>query len=44
VALDTGAVYAPYDGGADLFFPSTWERDLARDRYRAWLSRDPGGL
>ena len=27
-AFETGAVYAPYDGGADLFFPTTWERDL----------------
>lgn len=43
-AVDTGAVYAPYDGGADLFFPSTWERDAARSRYRQWLSEHPEGL
>ena len=37
-------VYAPYDGGADLFFPSAAERDRARERYAAWLSREPSGL
>ena len=44
VALGTGAAYAPYDGGADLFFTTTWERDLARDRYRAWLSQQSSGM
>ena len=43
-ALETGSVYAPYDGGADLFFPTGWERDLARERYDGWLSSRPDGL
>jgi hypothetical protein len=44
VSLATGAVYAPYDGGADLFFPTSWERDLARERYANWLSSREDGL
>ncbi|MCP3143173.1 DUF3885 domain-containing protein [Pyxidicoccus xibeiensis] len=44
VSSDSGRVYAPYDGGADLFFPNPEERDLARERYQAWLSQFPGGL
>jgi hypothetical protein len=43
-AQETGRVYAPYDGGADLFFRTPEERDAARERYRAWLSRHPAGL
>lgn len=41
--LSTGAVYAPYDGGADLFFATEVERDLARARHAAWVPRLPGG-
>jgi hypothetical protein len=44
VNWDTGAAYAPYDGGADLFWPSAAERDLAEERFRAWLSAHPSGL
>ena len=44
VEFDRGRVYAPYDGGADLFFATEAERDVARERYRAWLSSHPGGL
>jgi hypothetical protein len=44
VALETGAVYAPYDGGADLFYRSSGERDRARVRFSAWLSEHPAGL
>jgi hypothetical protein len=29
VAVDTGAVFAPYDGGVYLIYPSDWERDAA---------------
>ncbi len=43
-AQETGHVYAPYDGGADLFFRDSGERDAARERYRAWLSSHPAGL
>lgn len=41
---ETGAAYTPYDGGADLFWPSTEARDQARERFSAWLSQDPSGL
>jgi hypothetical protein len=44
VSLETGAVYAPYDGGADLLFPSSWERDLAHERYADWRSAREDGL
>ena len=40
----TGAVYAPYDGGADLYFATPEDRDRARERFAAWLSPDPSGL
>lgn len=40
----TGAAYAPYDGGADLFWPSRAERERARTRFANWLSSDPSGL
>lgn len=41
---DTGAAYAPYDGGADLFWPSEHERDGAREHFKRWLSPDASGL
>lgn len=41
---DTGAAYAPYDGGADLFWPSETLRDRARDAFSSWRSSDPSGL
>ena len=37
--LATGGVYAPYDGGADLFFATEIERDLARARHAAWIPK-----
>ncbi|MBZ4416504.1 hypothetical protein [Myxococcus sp. RHSTA-1-4] len=40
----TGHVYAPYDGGAGLFFRNPEERNAARQRYRDWRSRLPSGL
>jgi hypothetical protein len=40
----TGRVYAPYDGGADLFLGSPAERDEFRSRYTAWLPSHPSGL
>lgn len=36
-------VYAPYDGGADLFFRSGEEMRLARDRFRSWMSKREDG-
>ena len=44
VSETTGRVYAPYDGGADLFLESEAERDTCRSRYQAWLSSHPSGL
>jgi hypothetical protein len=44
VARDSGAVFAPYDGGADLIYPTEWQRDAARARYEPWLSAHPEGL
>lgn len=40
----TGAVFAPYDGGADLIFPSEWERDRAAIQFSAWRSSRADGL
>ena len=44
VELDRGGVYAPYDGGADLFYPTEVERDAARTCFALWLSPLPEGL
>jgi hypothetical protein len=44
VAEGSGRVYAPYDGGADLFLESSAERDAFRSKYASWLSPDPTGL
>ncbi len=44
VSLESGRVYAPYDGGADLFLRSSSERDHMRTRHKQWLSSHPEGL
>ncbi len=44
VSDTTGRVYAPYDGGADLFLASASERDEFTQRYTQWLSPHPSGL
>jgi hypothetical protein len=41
---ETGAAYAPYDGGADLFLPSEHERDRVREHFKRWLPPDPSGM
>ena len=41
---DTGAMFAPYDGGADVLWSSEAERDRARDVFSGWLSPNPSGL
>ena len=43
-AVGQGRAFAPYDGGADLFFETEVARDAARRRYGAWLSLHPDGL
>jgi hypothetical protein len=40
----TGHVFAPYDGGADLFVASERQRDRLAERYAGWLSSRPDGL
>ena len=39
----TGAIFAPYDGGADLFLPTAGEVDQLRARWRDWLPAFPSG-
>lgn len=39
-----GSIYAPYDGGADLFFPSPQAALAARARFSSWLSARADGL
>jgi hypothetical protein len=41
---ETGTSFAPYDGGADLFFASPEDRESARPSLVAWLSGRPDGL
>lgn len=41
---DAERVYAPYDGGADLFLERRSVRDVWKQRYAAWLSAHPSGL
>ncbi len=40
--LDSGRVYAPYDGGADLIYATEFERDRARERFASWLPESGG--
>ncbi len=42
--LSRKTAFAPYDGGADLFFQSESERNLARTSWSSWLSKRPDGL
>lgn len=42
--LGSGRAYAPYDGGADLFFSDGSERNAARETYTDWLPAHPSGL
>jgi hypothetical protein len=38
------AIYAPYDGGADLFFSSAAETKVARSKFQSWLSIREDGM
>lgn len=40
----SGAIFAPYDGGFDLFPGSSAQVAALRARYSDWLSADPNGL
>ena len=44
VSLESGRVYAPYDGGADLFYLNEFERDRAHARFSDWASPRKDGL
>ncbi|HNT75917.1 MAG TPA: hypothetical protein PKH77_12960 [Anaerolineae bacterium] len=44
VAFDSGRIYHPYDGGADLLLESSSVRDALKSSYAAWLSKHPQGL
>lgn len=44
VGVESGRVFAPYDGGVDLIVETVAERDRVRARFGAWLSREQGGL
>ena len=39
-----GEIFAPYDGGADLFVRSSKRRQELRARYGDWLSKHPAGV
>ena len=41
--IESGEIFAPYDGGADLFLNSTLRRDELREQFKDWLSPFPGG-
>ncbi len=44
MARETGAVYAPYDGGMDLFLPSAEVVKALKRRFAGWLPANPAGL
>lgn len=44
VEQERGQVFAPYDGGVDIIFASSWECDQARSKYREWSSARDDGL
>ena len=44
VSITDGSTFAPYDGGADATFPTSWQRDAVRKRLAGWLSAHPEGL
>ncbi|MBL0188087.1 MAG: hypothetical protein IPP97_20355 [Candidatus Obscuribacter sp.] len=44
VGRDSRRIYAPYDGGADLFFANKQERNERKEAYKDWLSAHPDGF
>ena len=44
VSGSDGAVFAPYDGGIDLFVSSNERRDELRSKFAGWLPTNPAGL
>jgi len=37
-------IYAPYDGGSDIFIPDPTKKENSRLKYKNWLSNHPEGL
>lgn len=44
ISAESGAVFAPYDGGVDMFLPSEAEAKELRSKHADWLSSHPDGL
>lgn len=44
ISPETGAVFSPYDGGADLFLPSEAAVVEAKRRWATWLPRNESGM
>ena len=44
VAIQSGRIFAPYDGGADIIVENRGSHDEYRERFREWLSARPDGL
>jgi len=44
VSADSGAVFAPYDGGNDLFLPTPNDVVDLKNEFSDWLSAHPEGL
>jgi hypothetical protein len=44
IAIATGEVFAPYDGGGDCILATRERRDELRARHAGWLSALPSGL
>ncbi len=42
--IESGEIFASYDGGADLFCSSTARRDELREQFKDWLSSHPEGV
>lgn len=41
---DKNFVYHPYDGGADIIFNNSSQRDKYKNKFKDWLSKHPKGL
>jgi hypothetical protein len=44
VSMETGAAFAPYDGGCDLFVPTPGDVTKLKREFGDWLSDHPDGL
>lgn len=44
MSAQTGAIFAPYDGGIDLILPSIEQCNKAREKFKDWISSHPAGF